>query len=66
MTNLHKIANLRARQLRRHRIKNKLYGGRARCTTFREIARIYADHAELWGGRGAPVFHLDMRGVAIP
>lgn len=33
--NLHKIANLRDKQLARIRIKNKLYGGRVRCANFR-------------------------------
>jgi len=66
MSNLHQIANLRTKRLRLIRIKNKLYGGRARCLTFREIARIYADHAELWDTRGPMAFHLDMREVKTP
>jgi hypothetical protein len=60
------ILKLRDKQLARIRIKNKLYGGRARCVTFRDIARIYANHAELWDNRGPIALHLDMRGVTTP
>lgn len=49
MTNLHQIANLRAKRLARIKIKNKLYSGRARCAKFRVGISIDAQWRQMMG-----------------